>query len=408
MRHKINQKIEDIAVATNVKSNRIVALDIIRGWFLIVILINHIELYPSGFDYLTGRGRLFVSAAEGFFFMSGLLVGMVYRRRLTQGIKFIFKKMWTRALELYLASIFFTLLFTAAAVFLNHQTIKYGLYNVINWPHIIKETVLMRYGYGWADFLDRFAILMFIAPITFYLLAVGRWWLMISLSFVVWLAGQRIAVDNFTMTWQFLFNLAMLTGFYWQAITDKWYSLSYRLKHKIKLWVIWLSAISFSLSYASVYLLSVLNEKLTGLPHWLYSLTLNWNTANAWVWQFGQKWTMGPLRIVLFLLWFATLFMFVHKYSGGINRRTKHLVELLGRNSLLVYIIHAFVVFAFKLFIPTDSTLWVNFIITAGALVCLFVVTLLYKAYEDSINAGVNHAIRILKRPFIFWLPAKN
>ncbi len=58
-------------------TKRIRAFDILRGYFLIVILINHIELYPSFFDFFTGRGRLLVSAAEGFFFMSGLLVGMV-------------------------------------------------------------------------------------------------------------------------------------------------------------------------------------------------------------------------------------------------------------------------------------------------------------------------------------------
>jgi hypothetical protein len=91
---------------------RILAFDILRGFFLIVILINHIELYPNFFDLFTGRGRLLVSAAEGFFFMSGLLVGMVYKRRIALGMKFIFKKMWKRAFVLYLASVFFTLLFT--------------------------------------------------------------------------------------------------------------------------------------------------------------------------------------------------------------------------------------------------------------------------------------------------------
>src|SRR5438105_10501736 len=107
----------DFAATAIPKSKRIAALDIIRGFFLVVILINHIELYPSGFDYFTGRGRLFVSAAEGFFFMSGLLVGIVYKRRLHLGMKFITVKMWRRALQLYIGSVILTLLFTAAAVF---------------------------------------------------------------------------------------------------------------------------------------------------------------------------------------------------------------------------------------------------------------------------------------------------
>ncbi len=398
---KLNEAIEDITVNVKVSSQRLVALDIIRGLFLIMIMIDHIELYPDGFDYFTGRGRLFVSAAEGFFFMSGLLVGMVYRRRLAQGMKSIFKKMWSRALELYIGSIFFTLLFTAAAVFSNHTNIKYGLYSVIDWPHIIKETIMMRYGYGWADFLDRFALLMFIAPIAFYLLARGKWWLMASISFVFWLIGQHITVNNFTITWQFLFNMAMLIGYYWQWLTDKWNNLTHLAKRRIKILVNTVTAISFIFSYASVYVLSVLNEKLTGLPHWLYSLTLHWNTVNTRLWLYAQKWDLGILRIILFMFWFISLYMFINKYHRSINRRTKYLIELLGRNSLLVYIEHSIIVFIFKYFIPNQTAFWENFLFTAGALVSLLVVTIAYKNYEAGINHAVGRLISGLRKPFL-------
>jgi hypothetical protein len=397
---KLNQKIEDVTVNVKVSANRIVALDIIRGLFLLMILIDHIELYPSGFDYFTGRGRLFVSAAEGFFFMSGLLVGMVYRRRIANGMAFVFKKMWRRAIELYVASVFFTLLFTAAAVFTNHQTIKYGLYDVINWPHIIKETLLMHYGYGWADFLDRFAILMLIAPFAFYLLAKGKWWLMIGASFLFWLIGQHITVNNFTITWQFLFNMAMLLGFYWQKITAWWQELDQRIKRRIALWVYGLTAVSFVFSYGSVYILSVLNERFTSLPGWLDRFTLHWNDINAQLWLYAQKWNLGILRIILFLLWFAVLFAIINKYHRPINRYTGYLVELLGRNSLLVYIEHAFIVFVFKYYIQPQTVFWQNFLITAAALACLLVATVIYKTYEPAINRGVSWCLNTLRRPF--------
>src|SRR3954466_14178860 len=94
---------EDIVVKSKTpRSRRILAFDLIRGFFLLIIMVDHIELYPNGFDVFTGKGRLWVSAAEGFFFISGLLIGMVYRRRLALGMKFIFKKMWRRAAELYI------------------------------------------------------------------------------------------------------------------------------------------------------------------------------------------------------------------------------------------------------------------------------------------------------------------
>lgn len=400
----IDKNIEDITLSAKTTSQRIVALDIIRGFFLIVILIDHIELYPNGFDLFTGRGRLLVSAAEGFFFMSGLLVGMVYKRRIAQGMRFVFKKMWTRALELYIGSVLLSLLFTAAAVYLNHPNIKDGLYSIINWPHIIKETLLMRYGFGWADFLDRFAILMLMAPISFYLLAKRKWWLLVGISVVGWIFRG----EDFTLGWQIIFNLAMALGFYWHELVAKWKSFSQKAQRGIKRTVVSVAAISFSLSYLSVYVLSLLNEKFLGLPHWLQSLTLHWNTTNAWVWLYSQKWTMGPVRIVLFAFWFSVLFLFVQKYWRGINRVTRGKIELLGRNSLFVYIAHAFIVFVFKLFIPDQTKLWDNFLITSAALVLLILCTVYYKKLEPLLSKQLHHLRRQLKRPFLRLSPVND
>src|SRR6266550_142679 len=108
----------DIAVSG--KTQRILSFDIIRGFLMLVILVGHIELPPNFYDFFTGRGRLFVSAAEGFFFLSGLLIGMVYRRRLALGMKFIFKRIWGRAVELYIGSVIMTLFFAFVIVKTNH------------------------------------------------------------------------------------------------------------------------------------------------------------------------------------------------------------------------------------------------------------------------------------------------
>jgi hypothetical protein len=130
------------------KSKRILAFDLIRGFFLLVILVDHVELYPNGLDLFTGKGRLWVSAAEGFFFMSGLLIGMIYKRRLALGMKFIFKKMWTRAAELYLVGTGLTLIYLAWAVFTNHPYIKDSLPVPFPWHHYIEQALVVSpYGY---------------------------------------------------------------------------------------------------------------------------------------------------------------------------------------------------------------------------------------------------------------------
>jgi hypothetical protein len=370
-----------IVTAVKSKSQRIAAFDILRGFFLLVILIDHIELYPSGYDLFTGRGRLMVSAAEGFFFMSGLLLGLVYKKRLALGMRFIFRKMWTRGLELYLISIVLTLLFTAAAFYLTHSFIKDGLFQNHNWSNIIWQTVQMRYSFGWADFLTRFAKLMVLAPIGFYLLAKRKWWILAVASAVAW--GLR--GESFTAAWQAIFFGGMVVGFYWQQIIERWGVLNSKAKSYAKRSLASLAALTFSFSWAGVFLLSLLNQKLSTLPAWLVSFTNKWNWLHNFVWIWAQKWTLGPLRIFLFLVWFWGLFMLVTKFEKPIQRYTRSYIDLLGKNSLFVYISHAFIIFIFQLsiiphFTHTSRTnLGINFIITSAALAVQIAATVLYQ-----------------------------
>jgi hypothetical protein len=46
------------------KIPRIMTFDILRGWFLVGILIDHLAFFPNGLDWWSARGGLFVSMAE--------------------------------------------------------------------------------------------------------------------------------------------------------------------------------------------------------------------------------------------------------------------------------------------------------------------------------------------------------
>jgi hypothetical protein len=369
-------KLDDLLVQSSPsRSKRILALDIIRGYLLLVILVGHIELPPNFYDFFTGRGRLFVSAAEGFFFLSGLLVGMVYRRRLSLGMKFIFKKMWTRAAELYVGSVILTLLYAFIVARTNHFYIKDGLPNPVDWPNIIGRTLSLRFEYGWADFLGRFAILMLIAPLVFYLIAKGRWRLVLIAIIAGWLFRQQ----NFTLAWQIIFNGGILIGFYWDELNVKWKSLSRRTKMYIKRSVITVTVISFTLSYATVYILSELNTFLSSSPQWLKHFTLSWNNFNQHIWIYADKWTMGPVRLILFFVWAAVVYAWVARREETINSRTKGILLLVGQNSLFVYIFHSVIVLVFKFFIPAKTNPLQNFTITTLALLILIFGTYVYK-----------------------------
>ena len=375
----------DVVIGAKVpKTQRILTFDLLRGFFLLVIMIDHIELYPNGFDFLTGKGRLWVSAAEGFFFMSGLLIGMMYKRRLHLGMKFIFKKMWTRAAELYAAGVGFTFLYLGWVEFTHHAPIKDSLPSPLPWHHIIEQSFLMRFTYGWADFLVRFAILMVFAPIVFYLIAKGRWWLALAGIWIVWLfRGQ-----GFTLSWQLIFNLGILIGFYWRPIQDHFKDLSLKRRRLIKRGFLTAALVSFAFSYASVYMLSLLFY-LWGdnhLPPAWQHVAFTWGWINHDIWNWSDKWTMGPLRIALFFIWFPVLYGLVRRYERRLGKYSGGILEMLGRNSLFVYSVHSLIVFLLKMYaIPAKTTVIQNVLITGAGLATLILITRLYVRYRPAL-----------------------
>jgi hypothetical protein len=84
-------------------AGRIIALDYLRGFFIVVIIIDHLWRWPNIFQYMTGRGELWVSAAEGFVMISGMLVGYIHGYKKRQlPLSGIAAKLIQRGLMLYI------------------------------------------------------------------------------------------------------------------------------------------------------------------------------------------------------------------------------------------------------------------------------------------------------------------
>lgn len=354
-----------------VRSKRLVTLDILRGFFLFVIIIDHVELYPSILDFFTGRGRLWVSAAEGFFFISGLLVGYIYRRKLQQGFAFVWKKLWQRAGLLYIWATIFTLGFTLWAVSSGHPGVKYGLPAVIDWPTIIWQTLTLQYSFGWADFLPHYVWFMLAAPAVLWALAKGKWWLVVAGSALLWL----LRGDTFEWAWQVVFVGGMVTGYYWQWLQAFFANLAPLVRKRLVWSVTSLAAVTFLVSYASVYVLSELNNHRAELSPILSSFTQAWDSFNTAIWPAFEKWTLEPGRIVLFGLWFAAAYIWVDHFSALISRASFGFFELLGKHSLFVYGLHAVVIFGFQLLVPPQTSLLENFIFSTGVVAIIAGIT---------------------------------
>lgn len=325
------------------KVARLGTLDILRGFFLFVVIVDHVELYPSVFDMLTGRGLMWVSAAEGFFFVSGLLVGYIYRRKLALGLGYVFKKIWRRAAVLYAASAGLTLGFTFVALQFPGKYIKYGLLANTNWQDIIWQTLTLQYTYGWGDFLSRYAVFMLFAPFVIYLLSKKQWWIVVLASLSLW----WVRGEHFTWAWQLVFMGGIVAGYYWQNLVAKVDSWKPKIR-KIITGMIYVGALAtFIYTYLSVFLLNWMNNHTVGAT--LRGFSVVWGNFNQVAWVYFDKWTLEPGRIIVFALWFAAGYLLVDKYWRKIPVVITNWLRLLGTNSLYVYGVHAVVIFAIHL-----------------------------------------------------------
>lgn len=329
------------------RSERILTFDLMRGYFLCVILFNHLQYYPSGLDLLTGRGLLYVSSAEGFFVVSGIILGIIRGRKLlNQPFRVVAKLLWKRSLQLYITSIILTFLFTfVGQFFIGNTGLKYGIFtDWTHWWELLWHTINLSYTYGWADFLRFYAIFLFFAPLALWLLRKGWWYVVATVSIAVWslypvLPDNPVIAQPFS--WQLIFFAGLMIGFYWEKIAATWRSLSSTLRKTIG----WTLAISFIVTGLTSYMLVTGHELGNAFGEYL-------NSIHQVVGEEYNKDRLPILRLLLGTVWFWGLFYLVRRFEPKIIKYAGWLLLRFGTNSLYVYTISAFVVFFMHLILP--------------------------------------------------------
>lgn len=332
-------------------SSRIFAFDILRGYFLCVILLNHLHYYPSGLDFFTGRSILYVSTAEGFFLVSGIVLGIVRGLKLlNQSFLVGAKLLWKRALQLYITSIALTLLFTIAGqAFIDNPGLKWGIYaDTHQWWPLIWDTITLRYTYGWVDFLRLYALFFFFAPLALWLLRKGYWYIILLVSVTVWALYPYVDPSSpfaQPLSWQLVFFAGFTIGFYWQKILAAWRSLSLQVRKTIG----W-SFVSIFIITAIISFILVFGHEFGG------QLGATLDSIHHVVEQGYNKNRLPLPRLLLGTIWFWGLFFLVRRFETVLIRYTGWLLLRFGENSLYVYTISAFVVFFIHLILPPNFT----------------------------------------------------
>ena len=331
-------------------------LDLLRGLAVFAMIVDHWG-GPSWLYFITGGNSFFVSAAEGFIFISGLVVGMVYGEiALTQGLRTAQIKAWKRAFTLYKLTVVLTILFAAVSIFG-----RFGWANnldLTSFPSFLWNVVTLHETMFLTDIPMIYTFLMLTAPVALWFLVKGRTQLLMLGSLGLWLASQVLpdiqipwhVVNSGTFNlaaWQLLFFLAMTIGYHRDAIAIKLNQIP-----RVPYFVL-----------ASLLLLFLVRTYLNNAA-WLVRLDPGLD-AHAFLSSFFQKTTLAPGRLIASIIVFQFAYLAVTLLWKPMQKFFGWLLMPLGQNSLYSYTMHIawIVVLAFTVpNLPLDvrSTEFVN------------------------------------------------
>lgn len=314
-------------------------LDALRGLFLVWMTLTHL---PTRFSDFVNQPIGFLSSAEGFVFMSGLLVGRIYIRDMMHDAASVHLKLFKRSLKIYgyhLVMLF--LAFTVAATYAAYSH-KVALTNLFDFylAHpgtAILGSVLLLYCPPLLDILPMYVIFLVFTPLVLSAAVRFGWRKILAASGLVWLLAQfglRDYVHNWIVHLTHLHIPLQETGafnlFAWQAVWTVGLYLGAELAHN--------------------------RFPLRGTPRWVTAacvviclffigIRFSWLGPHLTPQSFGlqlDKWQIGPLR-VLNLICFSVVFYWLRKYLVKLVSREPLLT--LGKASLQVFCAHVFFVF---------------------------------------------------------------
>ena len=361
-------------------SNRRWELDALRGLMLVLMTLTHM---PTMFSLPSGQPFGFVSAAEGFVFLSACMAGRVYGQRARRdGLAAMQSAFHERALKLYLCQLALLLLAFTVIAWLGVHNRQGGVTGLLEFFFIdpkaaVVGAALLMYNPPLLDILPLYIALMLLSP---WLLRRGLrtgWQGVLTVSGLLWLAeqwGLGLALYELAVTLTGLPIPYKDTGaFHWTAWQALWVvglCLGAREKPlpRFPWWVVIPAAV-----YAAGMLLwrqTVGQDPMPGVPAIAMLL---------------DKWTLGPLRV----LNFASVFVLLVTFGPWLKQvlpRPKPL-ELMGRHSLPVFCAHIVIALVTLAFFGSTQVVrpWsTDLALVASAFAGLFAVAMALEARERS------------------------
>jgi hypothetical protein len=325
-------------------------LDALRGLLLIWMTLTHLPTRVSAF---ANEPFGFVSAAEGFVFLSAVLTGKLHGKLATRGDHGELRsKLWSRATRVYgYHLLLLAFAFTVGAA-LAHAGHRPALHNLLDFyfdhPFVaMVSSLLLIYCPPLLDILPMYVIFLLLTPLL--LLGARRfgWGAMLFGSAGIWLWAQ------FGLRLQLYLLLSRITGVHIPMQAMGAFNLyAWQLLWAVGVWLgaeLWRG-----------------RNPLDVLPRWSWWVALaiviagaclrrDWPTALLWdgKWSWLQdKWKLAPLRVVNFTAVGLVLWRLRRWLKAVLNRGP---LPALGMASIQVFTAHVVFVFLGLALIYSDS-----------------------------------------------------
>ncbi len=174
---------------------RLEVLDGMRGYFLLFMTLNHLVLQGGlWLVEINHRQFMFVEDAQGFVFLSGLLIGLIQARRTERrGYEAMRTDIWKRVFELYLYSMGLILLALIA-----RDLLPGGMEAFRNWigtaglaePQRAFAIMALLFQPTFMDILPQYILYLAISPLLIHMVLRGQWAIVMTLSVLLWMASQ--------------------------------------------------------------------------------------------------------------------------------------------------------------------------------------------------------------------------
>jgi hypothetical protein len=298
---------------------------------------------PTRFSDFVNQPFGFVSSAEGFVFMSALLVSRVYLRDAREDENGLRGKLWRRTFKIYgYHLLMLAFAFTVAAAFAA-RTHRPALYNLLNFylahPVVaIIGSALLIYCPPLLDILPMYVIFLFLTPVALSMSVRYGWKWVLAGSGFLWVAAQfglREFLHNFVVHATHLPIPLQETGafnlFAWQGV-----------------WIagLWLGARSMEgkmpLARVPGYAVALCGAVCV----FFFEVRHGWLGPHLTQQTLGirvDKWQIGPLRLINLAAALIVCY-WLRRYLVRLISREPFLT--LGKASLQVFCAHVFFVFA--------------------------------------------------------------